>query len=175
MKLPNWNQFWGLHSIWIVYVTYWSNKEISVEFHISKIKTRIRFRNHQRIFFSKYDATCYLFSSLIDNCWISYFWFACYIFVAEILGSAGEAISDLKLLFSLAEKFGYADWIQFDASVVRGLAYYTGIVFEVRFELLFLSFDLWFGTLPALSSTIHTGRDHLCMWGWLNLIFSSCT
>ncbi|KAL5807356.1 hypothetical protein ACOSQ3_030248 [Xanthoceras sorbifolium] len=48
----------------------------------------------------------------------------------EILGSAGEAIADLKLLFSLAEKFGYSDWIQFDASVVRGLAYYTGIVFE---------------------------------------------
>ncbi|CAM8922828.1 unnamed protein product [Rhodiola kirilowii] len=48
----------------------------------------------------------------------------------EVLGSAGEAIADLKLLFSLAEKFGYSDWIQFDASVVRGLAYYTGIVFE---------------------------------------------
>ncbi|XP_039002215.1 histidine--tRNA ligase, chloroplastic/mitochondrial-like [Hibiscus syriacus] len=48
----------------------------------------------------------------------------------EILGGAGEAIADLKQLFSLAEKFGYSDWIQFDASVVRGLAYYTGIVFE---------------------------------------------
>ncbi|XP_065857390.1 histidine--tRNA ligase, chloroplastic/mitochondrial-like [Euphorbia lathyris] len=48
----------------------------------------------------------------------------------EILGGAGEAVADLKQLFSLAEKFGYADWIQFDASVVRGLAYYTGIVFE---------------------------------------------
>ncbi|KAK4743238.1 hypothetical protein SAY87_001239 [Trapa incisa] len=48
----------------------------------------------------------------------------------EVLGGAGEAISDLKQLFSLAEKFGYSDWIQFDASVVRGLAYYTGIVFE---------------------------------------------
>ncbi|KDO49988.1 hypothetical protein CISIN_1g0115271mg, partial [Citrus sinensis] len=43
-----------------------------------------------------------------------------------------EAVADLKLLFSLAEKFGYSDWIQFDASVVRGLAYYTGIVFEGR-------------------------------------------
>ncbi|KAK8546301.1 hypothetical protein V6N12_027094 [Hibiscus sabdariffa] len=48
----------------------------------------------------------------------------------EILGGAGEAIADLKQLFSLAEKFGYSEWIQFDASVVRGLAYYTGIVFE---------------------------------------------
>ncbi|XVF55509.1 hypothetical protein PTKIN_Ptkin06aG0041800 [Pterospermum kingtungense] len=48
----------------------------------------------------------------------------------EILGGSGEAIADLKQLFSLAEKFGYSEWIQFDASVVRGLAYYTGIVFE---------------------------------------------
>ncbi|KAH0995793.1 hypothetical protein GBA52_019657 [Prunus armeniaca] len=48
----------------------------------------------------------------------------------EILGDAGEAVADLKQLFSLAEKFGYSEWIQFDASIVRGLAYYTGIVFE---------------------------------------------
>ena len=54
---------------------------------------------------------------------------------AEILGAAGEAVADLKQLFSLAEKFGYSEWIQFDASVVRGLAYYTGIVFEVRFAI----------------------------------------
>ncbi|ONI02993.1 hypothetical protein PRUPE_6G232000 [Prunus persica] len=44
----------------------------------------------------------------------------------EILGDAGEAVADLKQLFSLAEKFGYSEWIQFDASIVRGLAYYTG-------------------------------------------------
>ena len=50
----------------------------------------------------------------------------------EILGGTGDAIADLKQLFSLAEKFGYSEWIQFDASIVRGLAYYTGIVFEVR-------------------------------------------
>jgi histidyl-tRNA synthetase len=60
----------------------------------------------------------------------------------EILGSAGEAVADLKQLFSLAEKFGYSEWIEFDASVVRGLAYYTGIVFEVRFFVLFFFFDL---------------------------------
>ena len=58
----------------------------------------------------------------------------------EILGSAGEAVADLKQLFSLAEKFGYSEWIEFDASVVRGLAYYTGIVFEVRFFALFFLF-----------------------------------
>jgi ATP phosphoribosyltransferase regulatory subunit HisZ len=26
--------------------------------------------------------------------------------------------------------YGYADWLVFDATVVRGLAYYTGTVFE---------------------------------------------
>ncbi|XP_068473341.1 histidine--tRNA ligase, chloroplastic/mitochondrial isoform X2 [Phaseolus vulgaris] len=48
----------------------------------------------------------------------------------ERLGSSGEALADLKQLFSLAEKTGFSKWLQFDASVVRGLAYYTGIVFE---------------------------------------------
>ncbi|CAL5065506.1 unnamed protein product [Urochloa decumbens] len=48
----------------------------------------------------------------------------------EVLGSDVEAVADLKKLFSFAEQYGYADWICFDASVVRGLAYYTGIVFE---------------------------------------------
>ncbi|XP_019162482.1 PREDICTED: histidine--tRNA ligase, chloroplastic/mitochondrial-like [Ipomoea nil] len=48
----------------------------------------------------------------------------------EKLGAAGQALTDLKQLFSLAEQYGYSEWIQFDASVVRGLAYYTGIVFE---------------------------------------------
>lgn len=48
----------------------------------------------------------------------------------EMLGSDVEAVADLKKLFSFAEQYGYADWICFDASVVRGLAYYTGIVFE---------------------------------------------
>jgi len=48
----------------------------------------------------------------------------------EVLGSGVEAVADLKKLFSFAAQYGYADWICFDASVVRGLAYYTGIVFE---------------------------------------------
>lgn len=48
----------------------------------------------------------------------------------EVLGCDVEAVADLKKLFSLAENYGYSQWINFDASVVRGLAYYTGIVFE---------------------------------------------
>ena len=45
-------------------------------------------------------------------------------------GAGGEAVKELQDLFRLAEAYGFADWIAFDASVVRGLAYYTGIVFE---------------------------------------------
>ena len=44
--------------------------------------------------------------------------------------AAREAVSDLRTLFSHAEAYGYGDWLVFDASVVRGLSYYTGVVFE---------------------------------------------
>ncbi|KAH7435439.1 hypothetical protein KP509_06G065200 [Ceratopteris richardii] len=47
-----------------------------------------------------------------------------------LLGTESEAVRDLKQLFSLANGYGFADWLVFDASVVRGLAYYTGTVFE---------------------------------------------
>ena len=47
-----------------------------------------------------------------------------------LLGEDSDAVSDLKTLFSHAEAYGYADWLVFDASVVRGLSYYTGVVFE---------------------------------------------
>jgi len=55
--------------------------------------------------------------------------------VDELQGLCGEGvdqagIEELKRLFTLAEDYGYGDWLIFDASVVRGLAYYTGIVFE---------------------------------------------
>ena len=53
--------------------------------------------------------------------------------VAELealLGAENEAVADIQRLFQLAEAYGYADWLVFDASVVRGLAYYTGVVFE---------------------------------------------
>mmetsp|Transcript_3855 Transcript_3855/g.8250 ORF Transcript_3855/g.8250 Transcript_3855/m.8250 type:complete len:480 (-) Transcript_3855:180-1619(-) len=47
-----------------------------------------------------------------------------------LLGPGSEAVADLRRLFSLAAGYGYADWLVFDPSVVRGLAYYTGTVFE---------------------------------------------
>ncbi len=40
------------------------------------------------------------------------------------------AVANLRELFRLAEIAGFADCLQFDISVIRGLSYYTGIVFE---------------------------------------------
>mmetsp|Transcript_988 Transcript_988/g.1482 ORF Transcript_988/g.1482 Transcript_988/m.1482 type:complete len:229 (+) Transcript_988:826-1512(+) len=48
----------------------------------------------------------------------------------KIVGEDSKALSDLSQLFELSEAYGMRDWLVFDASVVRGLAYYTGIVFE---------------------------------------------
>jgi len=42
------------------------------------------------------------------------------------------SIYDLKELFEECKKFGIEKKIQFDASLVRGLEYYTGVVFEVN-------------------------------------------
>lgn len=49
---------------------------------------------------------------------------------ANKLGPEAEGVVELKKLFALAESYGISDWLVFDASVVRGLAYYTGVVFE---------------------------------------------
>lgn len=46
------------------------------------------------------------------------------------LGKDSQAVKQLESFMELCEAYGIEDWIQFDASVVRGLAYYTGIVFE---------------------------------------------
>lgn len=46
----------------------------------------------------------------------------------QLLGAEHEAVADLKRLFDLAEGYGFADYLQFDASTIRGLAYYTGWV-----------------------------------------------
>jgi histidyl-tRNA synthetase len=40
------------------------------------------------------------------------------------------AIGELRRLYDLLDAYGIADAVPFDASVVRGLAYYTGVVFE---------------------------------------------
>lgn len=50
--------------------------------------------------------------------------------VSSVLGPDSEAVRQLSKLMSLCQAYGIEEWIVFDASVVRGLAYYTGIVFE---------------------------------------------
>jgi len=50
---------------------------------------------------------------------------------AEKFAAVGSvALSDLRHLYDLLDAYGIADAVPFDASVVRGLAYYTGVVFE---------------------------------------------
>mmetsp|Transcript_21678 Transcript_21678/g.28039 ORF Transcript_21678/g.28039 Transcript_21678/m.28039 type:complete len:505 (-) Transcript_21678:43-1557(-) len=46
------------------------------------------------------------------------------------LGEESQAVKQLERFFELAEAYEIADWLILDASVVRGLAYYTGVVFE---------------------------------------------
>jgi histidyl-tRNA synthetase len=46
------------------------------------------------------------------------------------LAPDSPARGDLLRLFELLDAYGLGDRVEFDASIVRGLAYYTGIVFE---------------------------------------------
>ena len=48
----------------------------------------------------------------------------------SVLDHEDPSVVELRTLFSLADDYGFGDWLQFDASLVRGLAYYTGTVFE---------------------------------------------
>jgi histidyl-tRNA synthetase len=50
--------------------------------------------------------------------------------IKEILGEDSPALKQISKLLTLCEAYGISDWIIFDASVVRGLSYYTGVVFE---------------------------------------------
>ena len=52
--------------------------------------------------------------------------------LADALGKESAAIAELTTLFDLIDSYGMSEWIQFDASIVRGLAYYTGSVFEAH-------------------------------------------
>ena len=50
--------------------------------------------------------------------------------IKDVLGEDSKAVQQISKLMRLCEAYGISDWIIFDASVVRGLAYYTGVVFE---------------------------------------------
>jgi len=49
---------------------------------------------------------------------------------AALAGADSPAIAKLRELFALAALHGFADRLEFDIAVIRGLSYYTGIVFE---------------------------------------------
>jgi histidyl-tRNA synthetase len=49
---------------------------------------------------------------------------------AQMGGSASPALDRLLSLFDLGKSYGICDLLKFDIGVVRGLTYYTGIVFE---------------------------------------------
>ena len=48
------------------------------------------------------------------------------------LGEESEGVLELMSLFRLLESYHIDEWVEFDASIVRGLAYYTGPVFEAH-------------------------------------------
>lgn len=48
----------------------------------------------------------------------------------RLAGAGSPAVAQLRELFRLAGLAGFADCLVFDISVIRGLSYYTGIVFE---------------------------------------------
>ena len=52
--------------------------------------------------------------------------------LASALGEGSEAVAELATMFDLVDSYGISDWVAFDASVVRGLAYYTGPIFEAH-------------------------------------------
>lgn len=53
--------------------------------------------------------------------------------IEQIQKAIGDtpALTDLINLFKLLDYYGFAEYTVFDIGIVRGLAYYTGIVFEV--------------------------------------------
>jgi len=50
--------------------------------------------------------------------------------IRAVLGDESPAVQQITSLLQLCQSYGLDDWIVFDASIVRGLSYYTGVVFE---------------------------------------------
>lgn len=48
----------------------------------------------------------------------------------SIIGIDDPALKEMKEIFAILDATGNSEWITFDASIVRGLSYYTGMVFE---------------------------------------------
>ncbi len=49
-----------------------------------------------------------------------------------VLDRGDPSVVDFETLGTELETFGIADWCEYDLSIVRGLAYYTGTVFEIH-------------------------------------------
>ena len=45
--------------------------------------------------------------------------------------NVAASVAEMRRYLSLLEELGVADWVTLDLTIVRGLAYYTGIVFEL--------------------------------------------
>jgi histidyl-tRNA synthetase len=55
--------------------------------------------------------------------------------VEEVVGAHEDvrsAVAELKAVFAVLELMGVSDYCVFDPGIVRGLAYYTGVVFEIH-------------------------------------------
>ena len=52
--------------------------------------------------------------------------------IVSMTSEAQSALDELKTLFGLLGAMGIGDYCRFDIGIVRGLAYYTGMVFEVH-------------------------------------------
>ena len=51
--------------------------------------------------------------------------------VVQLSGEAKAAVDELKRLFGILSAMGVDEWCVFDIGIVRGLAYYTGVVYEI--------------------------------------------
>jgi histidyl-tRNA synthetase len=51
--------------------------------------------------------------------------------VVQLTDEAKDAVDELKRLFEILEAMGVSEWCVFDIGIVRGLAYYTGVVYEI--------------------------------------------
>lgn len=49
----------------------------------------------------------------------------------HVIPAVAEGLDRIEAYLALMDAHGLRDWVQFDLSIVRGLAYYTGIVFEL--------------------------------------------
>jgi histidyl-tRNA synthetase len=52
----------------------------------------------------------------------------------EFVPENDECLVETQALFNLAELVGIKPWLEFDVGIVRGLSYYTGLVFEGFFK-----------------------------------------